>query len=69
MADTVIGLTFEPKVIRSKKTGKAKEDKPKEEKVTAYIYDYCLLELCQTFKTSRDYTIKSKRVDMSARLF
>ena len=35
MADTVIGLTFEPKVIRSKKTGKAKEDKPKEEKVTA----------------------------------
>ena len=23
MADTVIGLTFEPKVIRSKKTGKA----------------------------------------------
>ena len=35
MADTVIGLTFEPKVIKSKKTGKAKEDKPKEEKVTA----------------------------------
>ena len=35
MADTVIGLTFEPKVIRSKKTGKAQEDKPKEEKVTA----------------------------------
>lgn len=35
MADTVIGLTFEPRVIRSKKTGKAKEDKLKEEKVTA----------------------------------
>nr|DAG46900.1 MAG TPA: hypothetical protein [Caudoviricetes sp.] len=35
MAGTVIGLTFEPKVIKPKKTGKAKEDKPKEEKVTA----------------------------------
>lgn len=37
MADTVIGLTFEPKVIRSKKTGKAKEEKvtadePKEDR-------------------------------------
>ena len=35
MAGTVIGLTFEAKVIEPKKTGKAKEDKPKEEKVTA----------------------------------
>jgi|GEM_PF-1156867 hypothetical protein len=34
MAGTVIGLTFEPKVIKPKKTGKAKEDKPKEDKIT-----------------------------------